>query len=154
REHGTWEALLLTPLSERQLVRGKLWGVMAASYWYLLAYAVPAMMLSVLGGVKALFWTVLWLAVTVLAKYYIGAAALWDSGRLRDSWRSMLSTFGFGYVGAALVMIPGAVVGAVLGVLVYGILTVTDQLFKTSLTVAGMQGLSQYMTATLITLGI
>ena len=65
RERQTWEALLLTPLSARQVVRGKLWGIMGASYWYLLAYAAPAAVLSALGGLLALWWTVLWLAVTV-----------------------------------------------------------------------------------------
>ena len=57
RERQTWEALLLTPLSAGQIIRGKLWGVMAASYWYLLAYAAPAVTLSVLGGPVAVFWT-------------------------------------------------------------------------------------------------
>src|SRR5262249_22858119 len=92
RERKTWEALLLTPLSAKQLIRGKLWGILGASYIYLLAYAAPAVVLSVLGGVMALLWVLLWLAVTVLAMYYIGAAGLWASVRARDSWRALLAT--------------------------------------------------------------
>ena len=38
REKGTWEALLLTPLSAKSMIHGKLWGIMGASYWYLVAY--------------------------------------------------------------------------------------------------------------------
>ncbi len=85
RERRTWEALLLTPLHAKQLVRGKLWGIMGASYVYLLAYAAPAIVLSVFGGVLSLFWVLLWLAVTVLAMYYIGAAGLWASVRSQNS---------------------------------------------------------------------
>ena len=59
RERQTWEAVLLTPMSAKQLVTGKLWGVMGACYWYLLAYGVPAVLLSALGGVGCLGWTVL-----------------------------------------------------------------------------------------------
>ena len=84
RERQTWEAVLLTPLSAKQLVHGKLWGVMAACYWYLLAYAVPAVLLAALGGAEALGWTVLWLAVTVLAMYFMGAAGIWCSVRSQD----------------------------------------------------------------------
>jgi len=99
RERRTWEALLLTPLSAKQLIRGKLWGIMAASYVYLLAYAAPAIVLSVFGGVLALFWVLLWLAVTVLAMYYVGAVGLWCSVRSRNSWRALLGTLAAGYVG-------------------------------------------------------
>jgi ABC-type transport system involved in multi-copper enzyme maturation permease subunit len=99
RERRTWEALLLTPLSAKQMIRGKLWGIMAASYVYLLAYAAPAILLSAFGGVLALFWVLLWLAVTVLAMYYVGAAGLWCSVRARNSWRALLGTLAAGYVG-------------------------------------------------------
>ena len=99
RERQTWEAVLLTPLSAKQLVHGKLWGVMGACYWYLLAYAVPAVLLSALGGIGSLGWTVLWLAVTVLAMYFMGAAGLWCSARSKTSWRSLLGTMALGYVG-------------------------------------------------------
>src|SRR5262249_32900730 len=77
REKQTWEALLMSPLSAKQLVRSKLWGVMGASYWYLLAYVAPAAALAALGGWLALVWTVLGLAVTVLAMYFIGAAGIY-----------------------------------------------------------------------------
>src|SRR4051812_44370353 len=49
REKQTWEALLLTPVPAPQIVRSKLWGVIGASYWYLLAYAAPAAALSIVG---------------------------------------------------------------------------------------------------------
>src|SRR5262249_42804041 len=79
REKNTWEALLLTPISAKQMIHGKLWGIMGASYWYVLAYAAPAVALSVFGGVMSLFWTSVWLAVTFLAMYFIGAAGMYSS---------------------------------------------------------------------------
>jgi ABC-type Na+ efflux pump permease subunit len=99
REKQTWEAVLLTPLTAKQIIRGKMWGIMGASYWYLLAYAAPAVTLSVLGGPLALGYTVLWLAATVLAMYFIGAAGLYSSVRATDSWRSLLLTMLWGYLG-------------------------------------------------------
>ncbi|HLJ92081.1 MAG TPA: ABC transporter permease, partial [Gemmataceae bacterium] len=64
RERQTWEALLMTPLPVPHLIRGKLWGIIGASYPYLLAYAAPALVFAILGGWEAVFWTVLLLGVT------------------------------------------------------------------------------------------
>ena len=110
RERQTWEAVLLTPLSAKQLVAAKLWGVMSACYWYLLAYAAPAVLLSALGGWAALFWTAAWLAVTVLAMYFLGAVGVWCSARSKTSWRSLLGTMGVGYVAGTGVYLLGAIV--------------------------------------------
>ena len=109
REGQTWEAVLLTPLSAKQLVSAKLWGVIAACYWYLLAYAVPAVLLSALAGWWALLWTVIWLAVTVLAMYFMGAAGVWCSARSKSSWRSLLGTMGVGYLVACGLYLGGAI---------------------------------------------
>jgi ABC-type transport system involved in multi-copper enzyme maturation permease subunit len=123
RERQTWEAVLLTPMSAKQLVRGKLWGVMGACYWYLLAYAVPAVLLSALGGVGCLGWTALWLAVTVLAMYYMGAVGIWCSARSKSSWRSLLGTMAMGYLfGLALYLldaIPVSILTAIVNLSLY-----------------------------------
>jgi hypothetical protein len=122
RERQTWEAVLLTPLSARQIVRGKLWGIIRASSWYLLAYAAPAATFSALAGPLALGYTLAWLAATVLAMYFIGAAGLWCSVRATSSWRSLLQTMGIGYAGGLAVFIlctPGIL--AVLGVLIFAL---------------------------------
>jgi ABC-type transport system involved in multi-copper enzyme maturation permease subunit len=142
RERQTWEALLMTPLSAKQLIRGKLWGILGASYVYLLAYAAPAIVLSVFGGVLALVWVLLWLAVTVLAMYYIGAAGLWASVRAKNSWRALLGTMAAGYAGglalyacSLVVILPGSfIVGA--------ILTAIDKQFGTQLSAAATPILS------------
>jgi ABC-type Na+ efflux pump permease subunit len=109
RERQTWEALLLTPLTVEHLIRGKLWGISQVSYIYLAAYAIPALLLSLLGGPGAVFWTVLFLLVTLLAMYYLGGVGMWCSVRARGSWRSLLTTILVAYLVAILlylVLIP------------------------------------------------
>jgi ABC-type transport system involved in multi-copper enzyme maturation permease subunit len=128
RERQTWEALLLTPLSAREIIRGKLWGVMSASYGYLLAYAAPAVVLSVFGGLLALFWVLIWLAVTVLAMYYVGAAGLWCSVRARNSWRALLGTLAAGYAGGLAVYAMTSPVIAVAALIVGALLSFIDRL--------------------------
>ena len=135
RERQTWEALLLTPLSAKQLIRGKLWGIMGASYVYLLAYAVPAVVLSVLGGVMALLWVLLWLAVTVLAMYYIGAAGLWASVRSRNSWRALLITMLAGYLGGLAIYTCTTPILALVAAIVGLLLLALDKHLGTQLSV-------------------
>ncbi|HTU23098.1 MAG TPA: ABC transporter permease [Gemmataceae bacterium] len=136
RERQTWEALLLTPLSAKQLIRGKLWGIMGASYVYLLAYAGPALVLSVLGGVMALLWVVLWLAVTVLAMYYIGAAGLWASVRSKNSWRALLITMLAGYIGGLAVYAPTSIILMIVSFIIGLMLAAIDKQFGTQLSAA------------------
>jgi hypothetical protein len=99
RERQTWEALLLTPLPVRDLIRGKLWGIIGASHPYLLAYAIPAVFFSLLGGALAFIWTVVLLLVTYLGMAFMGAAGLWCSVRFKTSWGSLLVTLMIGYLG-------------------------------------------------------
>jgi ABC-type transport system involved in multi-copper enzyme maturation permease subunit len=151
RERQTWEALLLTPLTAPEIVRGKLWGVMASSYWYLLAYAAPAVALSALGGLQAVFSTVLWLAVTVLAMYYLGAAGLWSSVRSSNSWYSLLSTMGFGYLGGAAVYGVASPLIFLLAFVIIGMLIVVDYVLNTQLAQVGFGGMTRYWSAFIIT---
>jgi hypothetical protein len=134
RERQTWEALLLTPLETRQLIRAKLWGIVGASYPYLLAYAAPALLLSLVGGPKALFWTGLWLGVAWLAMFYVGAAGLWCSVRSKSSWRSLLGTLGFSYVGGFLLWLVTSPATFILALIIVLLLMLVDNLLKTNIT--------------------
>jgi ABC-type transport system involved in multi-copper enzyme maturation permease subunit len=102
REKKTWEALLLTPLEIRHLIRGKFWGILGATYPYLAAYAVPALAFSLFGGWPAVSLTALFLAVTWLGMAYAGAAGIWCSVRSKTSWRSLTGTIGLVYVGGMI----------------------------------------------------
>jgi ABC-type transport system involved in multi-copper enzyme maturation permease subunit len=102
RERKTWEALLLTPMEVRQLIRGKFWGILGATTPYLIAFSVPALAFSVFGGGAAVFLTTVFLGVTWLGMAYVGAAGIWCSVRCKSSWRSLLMTLMLAYVGGVL----------------------------------------------------
>src|SRR5260370_2969820 len=92
RERQTWEALLLTPLPAPHLIRGKLWGIIGASYPYLLAYLLPALAFSVLAWGCAPIYTFSLMFVTWLAMAFVGSAGLWCSVHSKGSWRRLLLT--------------------------------------------------------------
>jgi len=134
REQQTWEALLLTPLETKQLIRGKLWGILGAAIPYLIAYALPAVTLSLAGGFQSVFWTVLWLGVTFLAMYYLGAAGIFASVRSRSSWRSMLGALGFGYLGMFVLYAVTQPVILLIAFIIYLFLLMTDKVYSLGLT--------------------
>jgi hypothetical protein len=105
REKQTWEALLLTPLTTEQLIRGKLWGIAGGCVPYLTAYAAPAVVLSVIAGPAAFGWTLLWLVVVALGIWYAGAIGLWCSVRAKSSWRSLCGTLLYLYAGGAVLVV-------------------------------------------------
>jgi ABC-type transport system involved in multi-copper enzyme maturation permease subunit len=145
RERQTWEALLLTPLTSRQLIRGKLWGIIGSSYLYLLAYALPALGFAAIAGPTAFFWTALWLAVTWLAMYFVGAAGIWCSVRSRGSWRSLLWTLGIGYVGGAFVYLLTTPVIFILAIFIVLGLMVVDNYLGTGLGTTAAKGFDEYL---------
>ena len=138
REHQTWEALLLTPLPIRPLIRGKLWGIVGASLPYVMAYAVPAMCLSVFGGPMAIVETAVLLGVTWLAMAFIGAAGLWCSVRSKSSWRSMLGTLLFGYGGGFFLLAVAMPVAWMIFLVLMITVTLIDQTYY-----GGQLGLSR-----------
>ena len=131
REKRTWEALLLTPLSAKSMIHGKLWGIMGASYWYLVAYGAPAVALAVFGGAMALFWTVLLLAVTFLAMYFIGAAGLYCSASSKSSWQSLLVTALYGYLGGLVLFLLASPVTFIVFLLLCIVLMIVDLFLHT-----------------------
>jgi ABC-type transport system involved in multi-copper enzyme maturation permease subunit len=139
REKMTWEALLLTPLSAKSMIYGKLWGIMGATYWYLLAYGATAVVFSVLGGVLALFWTVVWLVVTVLAMYFIGAAGLFCSARSKNSWRSLLGTVAYGYLGGLCLFLIASPATGILWLILILILMLVDLFLQTGVGAAAFR---------------
>lgn len=132
REKQTWESLLLTPLETRAILRGKLWGIIGASAPYLLAYAIPALVISAMAGVWCFFWTVLWLGVTLMALFYVGAAGLWCSARSKSSWWSLLGTLAFIYLGGAVLAGATFLFGCLLGLVIFVGLAFIDLVLQVS----------------------
>jgi ABC-type transport system involved in multi-copper enzyme maturation permease subunit len=131
RERKTWDMLLTTPLEPRQILRGKLWGVIDSTRPYLVAYLVPAAVLALAGGVLALVWVVFWWLATWLMMYYMGATGVYCSVRSQNSWRSLLATL---MSNAWTVAMRYVMIGAPVGLLVSG---GTVTLFQVAATVFG-----------------
>jgi ABC-type transport system involved in multi-copper enzyme maturation permease subunit len=128
REKKTWEALLLTPLEIRHLIRGKIWGILGATYPYLAAYAVPALAFSLLGGWSAVSLTAIFLAVTWLGMAYAGAAGIWCSVRSKSSWQSLAGTIGLVYVGGVVLYCVASPFIGMLWFLLYLLAITVDRL--------------------------
>jgi ABC-type transport system involved in multi-copper enzyme maturation permease subunit len=92
RERQTWDLLLVTPLEPKQIIRGKLWGIIDASRPYLLAYFIPAVLIAALAGIMPLFWIVFWWAATWVLMYFMASVGLACSLRADNSWQSLLAT--------------------------------------------------------------
>src|SRR5262249_46646023 len=82
---------------------GKLWGIIGATIPYLVAYAVPALLLACLAGPAAVGWTVFGIVLAWPAMYFVGAVGMWYSVSARSSWQGLLATLGVGYIGGFMV---------------------------------------------------
>jgi ABC-type transport system involved in multi-copper enzyme maturation permease subunit len=103
RERRTWEAVLLTPLETREIIRGKFWGILGSAGGYLTAYAVPTVIFAAIGGLVPLVLTAIFLGVTLLGAFFVAGAGMWCSVTARSSWRSLVGTLAFTYGGATVV---------------------------------------------------
>jgi ABC-type transport system involved in multi-copper enzyme maturation permease subunit len=108
REGETWEPLLLTPLEPRQLLRSKVLGSRDAIWPYVLAYGIPAVLMSFVEGLVAGLWTAFWLYAAWVIMYWMGSCGVACSMRSTSSWASLLSTLFTGYRG-----ILGCIISAV-----------------------------------------
>lgn len=106
RENSTWEALLLTSLEPDELLRGKLWGVLQATYPYLFAYALPAIPLSLLGGISAFLLTVFGFLIAIPFLIGVGTSSLCWSCRRKTSTGTLRLALGYVYAPALLFFIP------------------------------------------------
>ncbi|HEX5268873.1 MAG TPA: hypothetical protein VFW33_00235, partial [Gemmataceae bacterium] len=88
REKGTWDALLLAGVKPRDMIRGKVLGVLDSTLPYLIAYGVPALLFAAVGGVLAVLATLGTLALAWPLMYLSAAIALERSTRYPSAWKS------------------------------------------------------------------
>jgi ABC-type transport system involved in multi-copper enzyme maturation permease subunit len=139
REQRTWEGLLVTPLSTRTIIDEKFRAILWAAFPYLLAYALPALVLALVRGTADLalvrsretagplgalygltdfLLTAVWVGGAYLMMTWVASCGLASSARARGSWRSLLATFSLGYyVGLFFGVVPPALLG--LGVVLH-----------------------------------
>lgn len=130
RERATWEALLLTPLTTQELIRGKAWGIAGASIPYLIAYSIPALAFAIVGGVASFLWTLLWIGVTLLAIFYVACAGIWCSVRSKTSWRSLFLTLAFTYLGGFVLFCMLSGVAFIIAIFILLMLSAIDSLLQ------------------------
>jgi hypothetical protein len=114
-------------METRQIILGKFWGVLGGTLPYLIAYSVPAMAFSLLGGWTALVITALFLGVTCLGMAYAGAAGIWCSAHAKSSWRSLFTTLTWTYVGGMVLYCIASPFIAILALVVMFFLRYVDQ---------------------------
>jgi ABC-type transport system involved in multi-copper enzyme maturation permease subunit len=116
RERQTWEALLLTPLDAKQLIRAKVWGILDAGRSFLLAFVLPPLVLSLAAGPLAIAWVVVGFVMTWVMMYYFGACGVRCSVKATTSWKSLVATFGIGYRDLFIrFLVFGLPVGSIVG---------------------------------------
>jgi ABC-type Na+ efflux pump permease subunit len=63
KRRNTWDDLLLTAQSFREITTGKMWGVLQATVPYIIAYALPVFFFAAAAGPGALLTALLWIIV-------------------------------------------------------------------------------------------
>jgi hypothetical protein len=121
REKGTWEMLLLAGLGPRAMLRSKLLGIVEASYPYLLAYAVPAMLVGALGGVLPPLAVAGCLLLTWPAMYLAAAVALERSARYPSAWRSTLDALPLTAIMVGMVAYGPVYFGALITIVLFAV---------------------------------
>jgi hypothetical protein len=128
RESRTWEALLLTPLSTRELVHGKVRGIVQSALPYLAAYALAAILLAWLAGPRELQVLLLTLLPAWPIMSVAGAVGINQSARAADSWRSILATVRLITVGGFLTAVVSNFVIGFLALVMMGLGDVIEKL--------------------------
>jgi hypothetical protein len=157
REKKSWEALLLTPLTERELIHGKLWGIINTCWPYYIAFVVPALWFSILSDLPSclqgkphfgsILFSLIWAGVTCLAMFFVGSAGIWCSTRARGSWRSLLATLLWSYgSGAIALVVTSPVMFILAGILFIAIMIVDGLIFKTQFFAGTGAGVGQAFT--------
>ncbi len=132
KEKGTWQAILLTPMSTEKIIAGKHWGIFWACVPYLLAHAVVVVPVGLILGFEATAWAVLLIGVMILAIILGGAVGLWCSARAVSSWRSCLTTLAIFYSGWIFFFVPISIILFVLKGILEGILWIIGRFEDTT----------------------
>jgi ABC-type transport system involved in multi-copper enzyme maturation permease subunit len=80
KRRNTWDDLLLTAQSFREITTGKMWGILQATFPYVVAIALPVFFLAWLGGPRAVFTAAMWI---ILPSAIVYIAALLGIDMLR-----------------------------------------------------------------------
>jgi len=74
KRRNTWDDLLLTAQSFREITNAKMWGILQATVPFILAFALPVCLLAAVGGAKAMCIAALWIILPCVIVF--GAALM------------------------------------------------------------------------------
>jgi len=74
KRRNTWDDLLLTAQSFREITNAKMWGILQATVPFILAFTVPVCLLAAVGGAKAMCIAALWIILPCVIVF--GAALM------------------------------------------------------------------------------
>ena len=94
RERGTWDALLTSPLSGREILWGKLWGSLHSLRWLLTATLI-SWIVSVLLSAMSIWAMLAFLAITIAASVFIGTLGVFCSLSSATATKAMTVTVGW-----------------------------------------------------------
>ncbi len=117
RERGTWDSLLLSPLTAREIVRGKLYGSLFALRWLIVAAFV---WWSLAAGCGAILprTAVTWSLSVLFVGAFLAAVGVRTSLESQTATRAMSTTIGI-WMGAYVSVIVGASLLILTGLLVW-----------------------------------
>jgi hypothetical protein len=122
RERQTWESLLLTPLDGPAYLGGRVLGLRDAVAPYFVAYAVPVLVASLLGGVVAALATVCGLLLAWPVIYYAATCGLRASVSAPSAWRGMVTAVFHVYVTGVLMSFGVSACAGVLFAFLHGVI--------------------------------
>jgi ABC-type transport system involved in multi-copper enzyme maturation permease subunit len=108
QERGTWDSLLTSPLTGREIVWGKLWGSLYAILW-LIAAAVLAWTWALLCGVTSIGPYASWVAGLLVSSAFMAALGVRTSLSCRTATRALTVTVGLWLVSIVVVNIVAAI---------------------------------------------
>ncbi|HLW65786.1 MAG TPA: ABC transporter permease subunit [Gemmataceae bacterium] len=96
-------------------------------FWVAFGLALVSLVASTMVGGATLLLTLLCLIVTTMAMFYMGGAGIWCSVRCTTSWRALLATLALGYLGGLLLWVLTLPITAIVGLIVYLLMTALSQ---------------------------
>jgi ABC-type Na+ efflux pump permease subunit len=91
KRRKTWEDLILTPLTMREILQGKYRGIVQAAVLPVTIYALPMLALSTLGGVDGIETALLWVGATCVLIPLAGSLGLAIASRSENEAEAVLS---------------------------------------------------------------
>lgn len=96
KRRNTWDDLLLTAQSFREIITGKMWGILQAVVPYVAAYALPVFLLAWMGGTGTLIAAAAWILLPC-AIVFVAALSGIDMVRVPPDMDETRETGAFSY---------------------------------------------------------